>query len=234
MSENQRIMAVNLYLVGGAIRDKLLGVKSKDIDYAVEASSFEEMREYIASKGTIFLEKPEYFTIRAKIDNEDADFVLCRKEGIYSDGRRPDSVEIGDIYDDLSRRDFTVNAIALKKDTSNFIDPYNGFDDCFSKTLRCVGNPQERFREDSLRLLRAIRFAITKGFSIDSSIHECLKDKSLVSLLGNVSKDRIRDEMNKCFKFDTQETLGYIQKYCILEDMILGDKYFHLELSNKS
>ncbi len=102
---------VKIYLVGGSIRDQLLGLKSKDLDYAVEAGSYEEMRDYIKENGKIFLETPEYLTIRAHLKNgEPADFVLCRKDGEYSDGRRPDKVTPGTLYDDLARRDFTVNA----------------------------------------------------------------------------------------------------------------------------
>src|SRR5689334_19330699 len=99
---------VKLYKVGGYVRDQVLGLKSKDIDYAVEAESYDAMKNHLIEKGAkIYLEQPQYFTIRGKLNDEDADFVLCRKEGKYSDGRRPDTVEIGTIYDDLARRDFT-------------------------------------------------------------------------------------------------------------------------------
>ena len=224
---------VKLYLVGGFVRDEIINVPSKDIDYAVEASSFEEMRDYIASNGKIFLEKPEYLTIRAKMNGEYADFVLCRKESSYSDGRRSDFVEIGDIYDDLARRDFTVNAIAREPASREFIDPYNGLDDCFSKTLRCVDNCNDRFTEDSLRLLRAMRFSITKGFYLDDKIQSALKNDVLLKLLENVSKDRIRDEMNKCFKHHTLDTFKFLEKYNKLRDVLFDDKYFHAELTNK-
>ena len=110
---------MHIYQVGGSLRDECLGRPCKDFDFSVEAPSYEAMREHLVQDGyTIFLEKPEYLTIRARFpkghpqERVCADFVLCRKDGFYSDGRRPDTVEPGTIYDDLARRDFTMNAMA--------------------------------------------------------------------------------------------------------------------------
>jgi len=110
---------IKLFEVGGHVRDGLLGIKSKDIDMAVEAPSWEAMREFVKhNTKKIFLEKEEFLTIRAMgHDGLPKDFVLCRKDGAYSDGRRPDTVEAGTIFDDLARRDFTVNAIAKEVTT---------------------------------------------------------------------------------------------------------------------
>src|SRR4051812_36297006 len=117
-------MTVHLYEVGGHVRDSLLGIKSKDIDFAVEAESFMELFNWLnAQKFDIFLITEEYGTIRARFPKGHvnagltADFVLCRKDGNYSDGRRPDSVSPGTIFDDLARRDFTVNAMARDLET---------------------------------------------------------------------------------------------------------------------
>ena len=160
---------IKFYQVGGSVRDDLLGFPSKDIDYSVEAPSFEAMKSEIVNRGgEIFLEKPEYLTIRANVPNMGAcDYVLCRKDGAYYDGRRPESVEIGTIRDDLARRDFTVNAMAINED-GELIDPHGGKVDLLHKTLRCVGNAHERFSEDYLRMLRAIRFCIT-AFRLNSA-----------------------------------------------------------------
>ena len=105
---------IRFFYVGGCVRDSLLGQKAKDIDIVCLAPSYRDMRDYLLNCGCqIFVEKPEFFTIRAKHPTLGyADFSLCRKDGFYSDGRRPDNVEIGTLFDDLSRRDATINAIA--------------------------------------------------------------------------------------------------------------------------
>lgn len=211
---------IKLYITGGAVRDKFLGLKSKDIDYSVEAPSYEAMKKYIESQGKIYLETPEYFTIRAKMPNlGDADFVLCRKDGAYSDGRRPDEVEMGTIYDDLARRDFTINSFCIDVETNKVIDPFNGLEDLKNKIIRCTGSV-ERIKEDSLRMLRAIRFSITKGFSIDNSIIKIL-EKDYV-LLYNISVERIREELLKCFEFDTVLTLNTFDKFKDLRNYIFN------------
>lgn len=225
---------IQLFKVGGAVRDEFLGVKSKDIDYAVEAPSFEAMRDFIADNGKIFLEKPEYFTIRAKVRGEDADFVLCRKEHGYSDGRRPDAVTIGDIYDDLSRRDFTMNAIAIHTMEGAIVDPHNGVRDIEQRVIRCVGRAHERFSEDSLRMIRAVRFHITKDFWLDCEIIDALNDQKLVDKLENVSKERIREELNRCFKHNTLNTLLAFERFPKLRNVVFGsDNTLWLEATNK-
>ena len=226
-------MTIQIYKVGGAVRDEFLGVKSQDIDFAVEAPSYAAMRDYIAENGKIFLEKPEFFTIRAKLNGEDADFVLCRKEHGYTDGRRPDLVTAGDIYDDLSRRDFTVNAIAIRVSDGEVFDPHRGISDIADKTLRCVGSAPARFREDSLRMLRAVRFGITKKFILDSDIRAMLDDREMVALLENVSKERIREELNRMMKFDTLATLKMFEKFPHLRDVVFNDSTLWFEATNK-
>ncbi len=146
-------MSITLYKVGGCVRDKIMGIAPKDIDFTVECSSFAEMEEYIKKEGgVIYQSKPEFLTIRAKVWGINADFVCCRQEGNYSDGRRPDEVKIGTILQDLSRRDFSINSIAEKVvdgvDTGEYIDPYNGVGDIAKKIIRCVGKPEDRFNED--------------------------------------------------------------------------------------
>lgn len=207
--------AIKFYQVGGSVRDSFLGIKSKDIDYAVEAPSFAEMRQAIVARGgEIFLETPQYFTIRANVPGHGAcDYVLCRKEGAYSDGRHPDSVAPGTIYDDLARRDFTVNAMAIDED-GKLIDPHGGLEDLQLAKLRCVGKTEERFTEDGLRMLRAIRFAITKNLVLDTDITLKLSDQNFFGpRLVGVSMERVREELTKCFVHDTNATLHYIQQY---------------------
>jgi tRNA nucleotidyltransferase (CCA-adding enzyme) len=207
---------MKFYLVGGFVRDNLLGIKSKDKDYIVDAKSFEEMRKAIIDRGgKIFLETPQHLTIRAMVPSLGAaDFVLPRVDGIYTDGRRPDSVSVGTLLDDLARRDFTVNAIAYDEDNSEYIDPHGGRDDLRLNLLRCVGKPEERFNEDALRLLRAIRFAITKGFKIHSSVEKALHSRLLTKKLKEcVSEERKREELHRCFKHDTLLTLQHLTNF---------------------
>lgn len=222
---------IKIYKVGGAVRDEILGIKSKDIDYAVEAPSWDEMKNYIASKGKIYLESPQYFTIRAKMPElGDADYVLCRKDGEYTDGRRPDEVKIGTIMDDLARRDFTMNAIAIDTNTNEILDPFNGQKDIKDRIIKCVGNASDRMTEDSLRMLRAIRFAVTKNFIIDIDIHEILQFE--YGLILNISEDRVREELGRAFKYDTLKTLKILNEYPNLVESIF--KNFNIRLEPKS
>ncbi len=213
------------YQVGGSVRDELLGLKSKDIDYAVECASFDAMRKAILERGgEIFLETPQYLTIRAKVPSLGAcDFVLCRKDGEYQDGRRPEGVEPGTILDDLARRDFTMNALA-KGENGVLLDPHGGQEDIAKKVIKCVGDTRERFSEDGLRMIRAIRFAITKGFWISNDIHNCLVDEPFYKVrLSGVSPERVREELIRCFKHDTIRTLYILGIYSGLSNLLFLD-----------
>jgi tRNA nucleotidyltransferase/poly(A) polymerase len=202
--------------VGGCIRDELKGIPSKDVDFAVEAPSFEAMRDELVEDGfEIFEERPDFFTIRAKVPKGHplelrtrvADFVMCRKDGPSTDGRRPDFVEAGTIFDDLARRDFTVNAIARNAETGEFIDPHNGLWDLGSGMLKFVGKPEDRIREDGLRVLRGFRFKITKGFFFEAHTATALSSPLAVEMLASVSTERIVDEITKMFSHDTRAAL---------------------------
>lgn len=194
------------FQVGGSVRDKYLGIPAKDIDYAVETESFDSMRDAILARGgKIFLETPQYFTIRAHVPNLGAtDYVLCRKDGIYKDGRHPESVTVGTIADDLARRDFTCNAIAIDTDTLEVLDPYNGINDATSGILRAVRDAKERLNEDKLRAFRALRFYITKEFDLDSELRNAILDLQDFS---GVSTERIREELNKMFKYNSRKSM---------------------------
>jgi tRNA nucleotidyltransferase (CCA-adding enzyme) len=210
-------MTITMFEVGGCVRDSLLGLDPKDIDFAVEAESFDVMREHLINEGfEIFREEPHFLTIRARFPRDHsgfastaADFVLCRSDGDYSDGRRPDNVSIGNLAADLSRRDFTVNAIARGLD-GNLIDPHGGQKDIEKRLIRCVGSTKDRLTEDALRALRAIRFSITKDFYIDHEILEALNSAWLPPLVAKVSKERRVEELKKCFKTDVLRTIRFI------------------------
>jgi tRNA nucleotidyltransferase (CCA-adding enzyme) len=233
--ESLDITGTKIYLVGGAVREIVRGFpdKVKDWDFAVEAESFLHMKKWLEDSGFhIFLETPQYFTIRARAPREGFtfagmdmagrtfDFALCRTDGEYSDGRRPDDVAVGTIESDLSRRDFTMNAIAMDA-SGKLVDPFGGQQDILRKEIRCVGSV-ERLREDSLRMLRALRFSIQLGFSLSPEVSIFLYIASNADLLDNVSEDRIRDELTKMFKCDTCESLYVLNSYDWLSTKIFS------------
>lgn len=208
--------------VGGAVRDKFLGVNSKDVDFvAVPTGKFDDASEafnalvdHLKSSGfTVFLETPEFFTVRAQVPNNHhlkertnvADFVLARKDGPSSDGRRPDFVLPGTLFDDLQRRDFTVNAMALMN--GELVDPFGGKEDLENNLLRFVGNPTDRIAEDGLRVMRALRFHITKGFDVDSDTWDAVNSDFAAEMLNKVSVERVREELEKMFLADTLATM---------------------------
>ena len=227
---------MELFEVGGCVRDDLLGVKSKDIDFTVVLSPeevgidnpFVVMRNELKRRGfKIFLETKEYLTIRAQFPRPmglavirhdragmTADFVLARKESDYIDGRRPSKVEVGTLMDDLARRDFTMNAIA-KDSEGNLIDPFNGAADIEKRMIRAVGDPKERLREDALRAVRALRFAVTKGFTIEGELMKVLMwDTEIMdSIAEKISDERIQVELSKMFRFNTLKSLEVLNHY---------------------
>ena len=238
-------MAINIYLVGGSVRDKLLGTKCNDYDFAVEASTYQEMRQFVLDhKGEIYVEKPEYTTIKAKLPTTQkslvADFVLCRKDGIYKDHRRPETITSGTIMDDLRRRDFTINAMACKCAivegklviSDEMLDYFGGLQHLKEKKLVCVGNTRDRFEEDSLRMLRALRFSITLGFTLSEEIKTCLQDPALVDTLKYVSKDRIKQELMKCFEYNTSSTLLTLFAYRLIYDFVFNECQFKIVLKS--
>lgn len=207
------------YLVGGAVRDELLGVKSKDLDYSVEAPSFEAMRDWILSQGMeIFLDKPEFNIIRARNGKEVADYVMCRKEGPYTDSRHPDWVEAGTIFDDLARRDFTINAIAKDAETGEYIDPWDGRKDLQAGMLRAVGNAHDRLSEDPLRAFRALRFLVTKDLNIAGSLNDAMREEYDMD---SVSTERIREEVGKMFRHNTADAMFWLSAYRRYLDIVI-------------
>lgn len=241
---------MQMYMVGGCVRDELLGVPSKDIDFTVvlddderelvtqefEITPFEYMSAHLASKGfEIFLEAPEHLTIRARFPRGywtgevkrsglTADFVLARKEGKYSDGRRPDHVEVGTLHDDLARRDFTMNAVA-KDFEGNLIDPFNGVADIEARIIRAVGNPLDRFSEDALRAVRALRFSVTKGFRIARNVRFAMETHTVLdSIVNNISDERIEAELSKMFRLDTVASLNALAKFPRLTEAMFSGR----------
>lgn len=194
-----------------------------------------EMLQYIQENGRVYQERPEFLTVRGKMNGVDSDFVLCRKDGIYSDGRRPDSVVPGTIFDDLARRDFTMNAIAWDVQNKRYVDPHDGMNDIRLHLIRCVGNPMDRINEDPLRLIRAARFSITKGFHIYPDIARMFDDKEIVErMMNTVSEERIREELNKMFSYDTCETMKFFSRYPLVMRSVFSKSIWLKPTSEKS
>lgn len=224
---------MRFFEVGGCVRDQLLGLNSKDVDFAVEAPSFDAMEAELRTRGfKIFLSTPEFLTIRAQVPaheeklrarSKDADFVLCRKDSPGSDGRRPDFVEPGTILDDLARRDFTMNAIAIDVETGEMLDPHNGRHDLKANLLRFVGDPFKRINEDGLRVLRGLRFLITKGLQAEAETQDALYSFDAHKMLMKVSVERVREELERMFAYDTIASMELLHGYPNLLPAIFRD-----------
>lgn len=225
---------MKIYSVGGSVRDSLLGIKSNDLDYVMVLDNtsltleegYNVMKNYMIREGfSIFLETPSMVTIRGKFPkghkNEGitGDFVLARKEVGYEEGTRRPILELGSLRDDLERRDFTVNAMAEDED-GNIIDYFNGKEDLRNKILRTPLDPNITFLDDPLRLIRACRFFITKGFTLSNSVLRAMSNPEILLKLEQVvSQERIREELLKMLKHNTIKTIRMLtdldDSYCV-------------------
>lgn len=212
----------DIYKVGGCVRDMFLGVDSKDIDFTfvlddtdvTVEDGFLSMESWMKDEGfEIFLSTPEMFTIRAKFPKNDqyaglcADFVMARREIGYVENTRKPILQPGNLYDDLIRRDFTLNALA-EDIHGNIIDYFDGVIDLKNKNLKTPLDPKITFFDDPLRILRCLRFKITKGFNIDDSIWIAMANPLILKKLETtVSAERIREELLKMMKYNTVESL---------------------------
>lgn len=238
---------MKLYLVGGAVRDHLLGRATKDFDFAVEADSYEQMRTELLRDyaARIWKEDPKFVTLRAKVVVDrgtfdgifdkrispdkwhglvDADFTLCRKEAMYSDGRHPDTVTPASIFEDLARRDFTCNAIAMESD-GTLLDPHNGEEDIVFRRLRTVGDPVLHFEEDPLRILRGLRFMVTHQIGtdiypnvLDHWYASIWKDGNIANVRQHISNmftsvptERVHAEFDRMMRYDWYHTMLLIR-----------------------
>ena len=179
------------FMVGGCVGDSLLNILPKDYDITTSAKPEETLGLFDKTIPTGL----KHGTITVLINNAPYEVTTYRSEGEYLDNRRPSSVEfVYNIKEDLSRRDFTINALAYN-DKLGLIDYFNGIDDLNNKLIRCVGDPDTRFKEDALRMLRAIRFSCQLDFTIESTTFDAIIKNS--KLINNISKERIRDELCK-------------------------------------
>lgn len=184
------------YIVGGCVRDYLLGKEPKDWDMTTNATP-EQIISCFSPKYKIIETGIKHGTVTVVINNHNVEITTYRTESEYSDNRHPNEVTfVKNLKEDLSRRDFTINAIAYN-DKDGLIDYFGGYEDLLTKTIKCVGNPDLRFSEDVLRILRAIRFDCTLGkdWKIDPQTQKSIRVN--YHRLKNVSKERIHKEFVK-------------------------------------
>lgn len=190
-----------VYLVGGCVRDHLLGKPIKDYDIITTATPEEGL---VIFPGAITLAK-QFGVLRVPVGSgEFLDIATARKDGPYTDQRRPDFVEYASVVDDLKRRDFTVNALLYDLKKEEVVDLVEGLKDLSNKVLRAVGDPRERFKEDPLRMWRAVRFQVKLGFSLEEETRKALVELS--ALASSPSRERIYVELKEAVKVDSQKT----------------------------
>lgn len=186
------------YIVGGCVRDKLLGIEPHDYDITTSAKP-DEIKRVFKDYKTILVGE-EFGTVGILLNEVLYEVTTFRIDGAYIDNRKPESVTFSDnLIEDLKRRDFTINAMAIDSKGKLF-DPFNGKDDLENKIIRAVGNPVERLREDALRMMRAIRFAGRFGFFIEAELFDAISLES--GLLKNIAPERIFDEFSKMITSD--------------------------------
>ncbi len=205
------------YPVGGCVRDSLMNMPPKDYDITTNAlpeQSLECFRELRTIRNGV-----KHGTVGVIIDGECIEVTTFRIDGSYSDGRHPDSVTFSSqLKDDLSRRDFTVNAMAY--DTQNgVIDWYGGIQDLKNKVIRCVGEPDKRFNEDALRIMRALRFSSVLGFEIEKTTARSIHKNA--NLLNGISKERILVELTKLLTGENAENV--VRNYADVLSVIFCD-----------
>ena len=181
------------YLVGGSLRDILMGREVHDFDVTSSAKPQEVMSVFADFK--VIPTGLKHGTVTVLIEGEPIEITTFRSESGYSDGRHPDSVNFaGSVIEDLRRRDFTMNAMAYRIN-GQLVDLFGGQEDIANKLVRTVGEASERFSEDGLRILRAIRFAAVFGFDVAAETRRAIQE--LGYMIEKVSEERIASEFNK-------------------------------------
>lgn len=182
------------YLVGGAVRDMFMKVPAHDWDIATNATPQDVIGlfKFVVPTGI------EHGTVTVHFKGNEIEVTTFRTESGYSDGRHPDSINYAaTIEEDLARRDFTMNAIAASLEDGSVVDPYGGQEDIKNQLIRTVGLPHERFMEDGLRPVRALRFASKLGFSIEKDTYSEIFKKEIQEKVASISIERFRDEFEK-------------------------------------
>ncbi|MDR0952484.1 MAG: CCA tRNA nucleotidyltransferase [Oscillospiraceae bacterium] len=187
------------FLVGGCVRDAILGRRPADWDICTSATPQEMAGVFARSYPTGI----KHGTLTVISRGRALEATTYRTDGAYSDNRRPDTVSfVSDLREDLARRDFTMNAIALSS-RGELVDPFGGREDLAARLIRCVGEPDARFREDALRILRALRFSAVLGFEMEAQTREAVYRNA--PLIQNVARERVSAELTKALSSDRPE-----------------------------
>ena len=191
------------YVVGGCVRDACLGLIPQDYDLCT--SALPEQTEAVFANRRLVLAGKKHGTVGVVTENGLVEITTFRTEGSYRDNRHPDWVKfVPDVESDLARRDFTVNAMAYSP-TRGYADPFGGRGDLEKGILRAVGNPEKRFQEDSLRILRGVRFAVRFGLTVDPATEKAMFAQA--ALMDNLARERVFDELCKLLPLVTAEDL---------------------------
>lgn len=203
------------YLVGGCVRDMLLGVHPQDWDVCTSAMP-EQVTELFPKCITTGI---RHGTVTVCINSRHVEVTTFRSDGSYLDHRHPDAVSfVGDLNADLSRRDFTMNAIALPPD-GLLADPFGGVQDISDRIIRCVGVPEQRFEEDALRMFRALRFSARLGFDIEAQTMSAIAAKA--PLAASLAAERVRDETEKLLLTRAPEVIGKVVELGLLDAYLI-------------
>lgn len=204
-------------IVGGCVRDAVLGVEPNDWDIASSALP-EEVLTLFPDSLTIGM---KHGTITVKTAEDLVEVTTFRTDGNYADHRHPDTVSfVKDVTGDLSRRDFTINAIAVLA-SGEIVDPFGGQEDIRNGIVRCVGNPNLRFEEDALRMFRAFRFSSRLGFSIEDTTFRAIRDNA--HLAASLAAERVRDELEKVLMTAHPEAASVIIGCSLLDSYLTGN-----------
>ena len=208
------------YIVGGCVRDAILGFEPNDYDITTSASpnTIQEIfKDFKCIETGI-----EHGTVSVEIEDEIFEITTYRIEGEYKDHRRPDKVDFTDrLEEDLKRRDFTINAMAYNE-KKGLIDLFGGKEDLNNKIIKTVGNPYDRFNEDGLRMIRAIRFSSKLNFTIEKETLKAIYDKSFI--INNISLERITDEFTKIILSDKPENIKYLFETKLLKYLNISNE----------
>ncbi len=202
------------YVAGGAVRDIIMGRIPHDYDVATSARPEEIKRLFSKTIDTGI----KHGTVTVVYNKTGYEITTFREDGQYNDGRHPDRVEyVTNVRSDVKRRDFTINAMMFSP-KRGLVDLFGGRRDISNKLIKCVGNPEIRFREDALRMLRAVRFSAELGFRIDFRVEKAIK--KCAALIKRVSNERILEELNKILLSDNPDYIRKLNEYNLLRYII--------------